>query len=257
MTNDEPWAAYLDEFHEVHPGITEDVLRQAHDDGATPYRWLADATPRQPGREEVLLDLACGSGPLREALVDARWVGLDRSRAELRRAATLGGPLIAGDAGAIPIRSQTIDAVLCSMALMIIEPLEPLVAEVARVLRPGGALVALVPGEAPLTLLDRLRYLRLLAAVRRRRLDYPNRVELEDPARLFAAHGLRLHSDERRRFAYPTGGDAAELLVRSLYLPGTPEAQRDRAMQMARSWRGSDIGIPLRRLVWRRGPVVP
>ncbi len=247
------WASYLEQFHESNPGITETVLGRARVDGIDPYRWLADAVPSEARRSGAVLDLACGSAPMRHVLPMANWFGADRSPAELRRANTAGdGPLIRADADALPVPSRTIDAVVCSMALMIVAPLEEVLAEVARVLRPGGSLVALVPAESPVTILDRLRHLHLLLALRRRRFDYPNRLELDRPSQLFAVHGLSLEVDERRRFVTPLDPEHAELLVRSLYLPGTTDARIGHAVQVARSWRHGGVGIPLRRLVWRR-----
>ena len=40
------WDDYLVEYHDANPGITEDVLTDAHDvDGRSPYEWLVEAVP--------------------------------------------------------------------------------------------------------------------------------------------------------------------------------------------------------------------
>ena len=250
MTAGPSWSEYLRSFHGARAGITEDVLARATADGVAPYGWLAEPVS---GAGSLVLDVACGSGPLHGRLRAARWVGLDLSTAELRRAAVNGAsPLVQADAARLPVRPGVVGAVVCSMALMIVEPLDAVLSEVARVLAPGGVFVAMVPVEGPLSGLDRLRYLRLLAALRLPRFDYPNRTELQRPAARLAVHGLRLVADERRRFRYPLCDDeAASTLVRSLYLPGVPSGRIATAEQIARRWRRGDLGIPLRRLVCR------
>lgn len=252
MTAGPAWSEYLRSFHAARSGITEDVLARSTADGVNPYRWLAEPLE---GAGSTVVDVACGSGPLHSELLQVGWVGVDVSAAELARAAAAGaGPLVRADVTYSPVRSDAAAAVLCSMALMIVESLDAVLSEVARVLVPGGILAALVPAEGPLSGSDRLRYLRLLAALRLPRLDYPNRTELERPAARLAAHGLRLVADERCRFRYPLSGDgAASTLVRSLYLPGVPVDRIATAERLACRWRG-ELGIPLRRLVCRLDP---
>lgn len=129
----ESWATYLSWFHERRPGITEDVLAEALADesGTSPYGWLLSAIPR----EAVVLDLACGSGPLLLTGSGHRSVGIDRSTGELRRAARrTRSPLVRGDAAALPFANETFDVVVCSMALMLFEPVDAALAEVRRVL---------------------------------------------------------------------------------------------------------------------------
>lgn len=253
MTAVPAWSEYLRAFHGARSGITEDVLARATADGVNPYRWLAEPLE---GVHSTVVDLACGSGPLHRELPQVRWVGVDLSTAELARAAVAGaGPLVRADVTYSPLRSDAAAAVVCSMALMIVEPLDAVLSEVARVLVPGGLFAALIPAEGPLSGSDRLRYLRLLAALRLPRLDYPNRTELERPAARLAAHGLQLITDDRCRFRYPLSDDgAASTLVRSLYLPGVPVERIATAERIACRWRGGELGIPLRRLVCRLDP---
>ena len=62
---------------------------------------------------------------MRQALPGAGWMGVDRSAAELGRAAVAGaGPLVRADATYLPVASGTVEVVVSSMALMIIEPLD-------------------------------------------------------------------------------------------------------------------------------------
>lgn len=59
---DDGWSEYLYRYHELHPGITEQVLNGSpHPDVGTAYQWLRSTIPQKPGR---VVDLACGSAPM-------------------------------------------------------------------------------------------------------------------------------------------------------------------------------------------------
>lgn len=245
--SDGGWESYLAAFHAERPGITDAVLARATDaDGSGPYDWLAEVLPG----EGAVVDVACGSGPLATRAVRG-WVGLDRSAAELRRAAQVApGHVALADALSLPLRTAGAEAVVCSMALMLLDDPGAAVVEMARVLRVGGLLVALLPAGAPLSVRDRARYIRLLAALRLRRLPFRHHRVLDDPRSLLAAAEFRVVSDQRRRFVHPlTGPDDALRLVHSLYLPGLDSRRLRAARHVTRRWTGSGIGIPLRRLV--------
>jgi SAM-dependent methyltransferase len=241
------WSDYLATFHRERPGITEAVLTRARtDDGRNPYDWVAEALIDH----RVVVDVACGSGPLARRISGA-WVGLDRSRAEVRLAAAVAPDRVAhADAARIPVRTQCADAVLAMMALMVVDDPDAAVAEMVRLVRPGGRLVALVPTTAPLTRRDRVRYARLLAALRIRHLPFPHPDVLHDPRRLLTGVGLAVESDERCRFRYPlTETDDALRWVRSLYLPDASPRRLRAAHRVTRRWVGSSIGMPVRRVV--------
>jgi SAM-dependent methyltransferase len=246
--SDGAWDDYVESFHRQRPGITEDVLLHARAGSQTPYDWVTDALGTD---DRVVIDLACGSAPLYPRVQSMGWVGLDSSEAELGRAAERGArPLIRAHADATPVVSDSAGAVICSMALMILQPIDEVLAEVRRVLRPDATFVAVVPGHGPLTLSDRMRYARLLVALRRRRLAYPNDVPLRDPRALLLRAGLQLVSDERCRFVCPiTDSSVAVACVRSLYLPGEEPERIAAAERVARRWVGSELGLPLRRIV--------
>lgn len=250
--SDDRWDAYLASFHDERAGITEVILgRASADDGNDPYGWILGDLPA----DGVIVDLACGSAPLARR-VTRGWIGLDRNCAELDLASCAApGRVLLADATSAPLRAGAADAVVCSMALMVVDDPGRVVAEAARVLRSGGHLVALLPATAPLTMRDRSRYARLLAALRLRRLPFRHDRLLRDPSPPITAAGLRVVSADRRRFSYPLTepGDGVRWL-RSLYLPNLEAARWRAAQRVVQRWTGSSIGMPLRRLVAAKDP---
>jgi demethylmenaquinone methyltransferase/2-methoxy-6-polyprenyl-1,4-benzoquinol methylase len=97
----------------------------------------------------LVLDLACGTGDLCRALVKAGHVpvGIDFSAGMLRAAHT-DVPLVRADAMQLPFADATFDGITCGFALRNFVALEPVLAECARVLRPGGR-VALIDVAEP------------------------------------------------------------------------------------------------------------
>jgi len=246
-TGDDGWNDYLAAFHTEHPGITDAILGDATaDDGNGPYDWLAQALPG----DGVIVDVACGNGPLATRVV-RRWIGLDRSASELRRAAPVAaGRVVLADAASATLRTGGADAVACSMALMLFDDPGAAMAEMTRLLRVGGILVALLPATAPLTTRDRIRYARLLGALRLRKLPFRHHHLLDDPRPLLAPAGLTMVSAHRRRFAYPiTAPDDGARWTQSLYLPDLEPRRLHAAQRVTRRWTGSSIGIPLCRVV--------
>ena len=249
--NDATWGSYLRRFHGEQPGITEAVLGKARDGATSPYEWAVQALDASG----PVLDLACGSASLRRLIPDLLCIGMDSSRAELGVASRAGAtPLILASSSDIPLSDRAVAAVVCSMALQVLQPLDRTLDEVARVLRPGGMLVVIVPAGSPLSFRDRVRYARLFIALRVARLGYPNDDALSNTAALLQSHGLDVESDERRRFRLDLSGqEDCESLVQSFYLPGSSSTRARAAVRVARRWQGSHIGIPLRRIVAIRG----
>ncbi len=244
------WDRYLDRFHEEKPGITADILGHASDRGVGPYGWVVEAVHDGP-----VVDLACGDGPLAPELAARDWVGVDLSPAELAAARRHGASRVAlANVASLPLADGSAGSVVCSMALMLVQPLDRVLSEVARVLRPGGVLVALMPARHPLTPSDALRYARLLVALRKRRLVYPNDRALDDVGGLLGRHGLRLVDDQLRRFGCLITSPAVGVMcVRSLYLPDVRPARLAAGERVGRHWVGKELGLPLRRLVAVRG----
>ncbi len=89
-----------------------------------------------------LLDIACGTGALaaEAARRGAAAIGMDFAPTMVAEAARRhpGVEFRAGDAEAIPLPDASVDAVTCSFGILHMERPERVLAEAARVLRPGG-----------------------------------------------------------------------------------------------------------------------
>lgn len=244
----EEWREYLHEFHSLHPGITEDVLRSSRANGINPYEWLADALPETG----AVLDLACGSAPT-YGHIGAMWFGLDVSQAELARAHSRGArPLLCADASHLPFASGVFDAVICSMAIMMLQPLASVLCEIRRVLRDGGQVAFMLPGSLPLKVRDVFRYGHLMIKARKFKLAYPNDHQLRLIANLVRQSGFEIVNDCRVRFAFPMpDSNFAQLFADSLYFPRISKEHFAQLSQVCNSWVGTEIGIPLRRIILR------
>jgi demethylmenaquinone methyltransferase/2-methoxy-6-polyprenyl-1,4-benzoquinol methylase len=168
-TGDEKVAAVDAMFDAIAPGydVTNRVISLGLDVGWRRRTVLSLGLPP----ESVVLDLACGTGDLclelaRHGLLA---VGLDRSsgmlqaarmRPRSRRPASSAPPgshpdtmvpalpLVRGDGLALPLKAGALDGIVCGFALRNFAALPPVLAECARVLRPGGRL-ALLEVDAP------------------------------------------------------------------------------------------------------------
>ncbi len=121
-------------FERIYSRVAEDVLRELSTEGRS--------------RRPTVVDVGCGPGDLVVAISrrirDARIVGVDLSPSMLLwagRHATTDGRLqfIVGDAANLPFADASVDLVVSTLSLHHwVEPGEAF-AEIARVLKPGGA----------------------------------------------------------------------------------------------------------------------
>ena len=112
----------------------------------TVYRFLRRELAVCHGR---VLDVGAGQAPWRELLAHADYVGLDvESAGEFGMQRTPG--IIYYDGGRMPFEDGSIDHVLCSEVIEHVPDAAACVAEIARVLRPGGTLVMTIPWSARL-----------------------------------------------------------------------------------------------------------
>jgi SAM-dependent methyltransferase len=130
------------------------------------YDWLG----LEPG--DLLLDLGCGFGrhAFEAARRGARVVALDYSDAELKEVRNTFGAMaqagqvtedscagaVQGDATHLPFADASFDKIVASEVLEHIGDDQRALCELARILKPGGALAATVPAELPEKLCWRL-----------------------------------------------------------------------------------------------------
>jgi len=95
------------------------------------------------GRGRDVFEAGCGTGLLLKeaALVARSAVGLDLSRGMLGQARARNLKVVQGSVTAVPLPSASFDLVYCMKVLAHIPPIEAAIAELARVLRPGGHLL--------------------------------------------------------------------------------------------------------------------
>jgi SAM-dependent methyltransferase len=121
--------------------------------------WLSPARGRllrQVGiaRRKRVLDLGAGYGAVTGELArraGGTVVALDRAVEALRDGVAFGGPAFGsavrtgGDARRLPFADATFDLIFTQLTLLWVQPVTRVLDEIHRVLRPGGALVALEP----------------------------------------------------------------------------------------------------------------
>lgn len=108
---------------------------------------LSDMSPRR------VLEVGSGKGSLAIRIGEAtgcQVVGLDSSAAMVTASTALGVETILGDVRHLPFPNGSFDAVVAAWMLYHVSPLDQGLSELARVLRPGGRLIAITNGRAHL-----------------------------------------------------------------------------------------------------------
>ncbi len=134
------WAEFYDEPGNQLIDLEQPIVRE-----------ILDGLPRG-----VALDAACGTGRHSAYLASLGHtvIGVDSSTAMLERARAKvpGGEFHEADLHDLPLPDDHVDVVVCALALIHVADLEPVLADLVRVLRPGGDLVisdqrGLIPGS--------------------------------------------------------------------------------------------------------------
>jgi SAM-dependent methyltransferase len=189
------------------PHTTETVrahyatLAQHYDDGANAAckRAYEDLVRRSLGDAKRVLELGAGSSPLLGSLPAPFKVACDLSWEMLSRhhGGTEHGASVA-DAQALPFADGSFDAVFSINVLEHVPDPERLAAEAARVLRPGGLMLALTPNGDAEWLLD------LLERVRLKLPEGPHRFLSSDACRSLGGNAFDLVAFEKF-LAFPAG----------------------------------------------------
>jgi len=108
---------------------------------------LGEVTPRR------ILEVGSGKGSLAVRITDeiqCDVIALDASEAMIAASTSLGVETILGDVRHLPFPDDSFDAAVAAWMLYHVAPVDQGLAELARVLRPGGRLVAITNGRAHL-----------------------------------------------------------------------------------------------------------
>jgi SAM-dependent methyltransferase len=139
--------ADLVDYHGKNPGITEatlGALRTA--EGRTGYQLLAEYA----AGARAVVDLGCGNGPLIRELTAERIVGVDLCASDL---ALVDRPVdllaVSGQSFGDHLEAASFDAVLSHHAFYLMDPIEPVIQSIARVLRPGGVFAFVTSSPNP------------------------------------------------------------------------------------------------------------
>lgn len=205
------------------PGAIETVLTRSFGGSKTPYDWLARAVS---SRAEKVLVVAAGSGGMVEQLRrEGRFVlGLDWSESSIAEARKRGrDEFVQADANYLPFGPESFDAVVSDLGLAVNDNRGLMLAEVARVLRPGGMFAGLAPSMRPFNVED-FREVSRLARVMRVAPHVPGKTEFRMKA-LLARAGLQKAEDARAKFYFDVRhhDDAVQLIAG---LRATEDAER-------------------------------
>lgn len=127
--------------HEV-PAFQRRLDRQA---AATRHLRLPLYQRAGLAQARLVLDAGCGSGAVTQDLVGivpGRVVGIDADALMIAKARGIGAALARADARSLPFPDATFDAAVCNLVLLWSPQPERVVAELARVVKPGGTVLA-------------------------------------------------------------------------------------------------------------------
>ena len=110
--------------------------RRYSENGLDFHDWLVQCLAARPGTR--VLDVGSGPGIYHDRLGDARLVALDLSAGMLAKVAV---PKVRADAQALPFRDRSFERVLCAYVLFHVRDIPRALAELRRVLAPGGRVV--------------------------------------------------------------------------------------------------------------------
>ena len=135
-----------DDAWEQHAGWWQDEFTA----GADPEyeEQILPLVEQHLGGARRVLDVGCGEGQLarRLAALGVDVIGIDPTQAQIAEAVARGGgpSYAASTADELPCRSGVFDGVVMCLVIEHIDPIEPPIREIARVLEPGGRFLLLL-----------------------------------------------------------------------------------------------------------------
>jgi ubiquinone/menaquinone biosynthesis C-methylase UbiE len=153
LYSDEEWNDYLKTVHTGFSGVTRPLADFVTTRGLNTYHALLAAIPTSELSVRTVLDLGCGDGYFTKMLWSkmgerGNLTGLDLVPEEIAAARRYLSDdrvtWIASPAQKMPLETASQDTIVSHLVLMLSLPLEPVLDEIARVLKPGGTLYAVV-----------------------------------------------------------------------------------------------------------------
>ena len=144
---------YLKAYHDQAPGVTPDKITRYKTSGPTSYELLIKEMDALPTPPQTIVDLACGNGALIKILLEkfspkGQIIGVDMSDGELEKARktiqSKNVKFLCERAQSLSLTDHSADAVLCHLAFMLMKPIEPVIREVKRILKPEGLFAGIV-----------------------------------------------------------------------------------------------------------------
>lgn len=169
------------------------------------FEAIAQAHPRR------ILEIGCGEGELAERMqreLDADVIAIDQSPRMVELTRRRGVETRVGRAERLEFDEETFDCVVAAWMLYHVQELDRALAEITRVLLPGGRLVAVTNGR------DHLK--ELYELIGRRRL--PSSFLAEDAEEILARHFSRIERRDAHGWVVFPDAQAAQVYVASLVL---------------------------------------
>ena len=167
LPTDEEWSDHLMEAHKIAPSMTPNAFAEFKTEkGLNSYELLARELQPLYGKDATVLDLACGDGHLMPYFLSklgkgSKIFGIDMADGELeigrKKITDTRVRFYRAKARQIPLPDQSVDHIVCHMAFMLMLPVEPVVREISRLLKPSGKFSAVIGSKTTVGLFSEIR----------------------------------------------------------------------------------------------------